>query len=130
LSGCSTTRTISLNDPEITVSDVSDVVKLPPIDRALMTPCFFDLMPSEVDPLLTDNIIETLIKVNADNFAKVQTCYLRQYDLIQELIRREDFDDNVGVHVEPTDTQDTDSDACNPPDDTCGTLPVVGHPDG
>lgn len=63
---------------------VEPVNKLPPISGNLLVPCYNDLMPVESK---TDNLQDIMSK-DVSNFQKMQSCYLRQYDLILEFNRR------------------------------------------
>lgn len=83
LSGCSTKPEIKLA-PLNTINDRLEAVKgveSIPIDSDLMTPCYQDLIPEQT--LSTKG--SDLVKIEADNYAKFNTCYKRQLDLILEL---------------------------------------------
>ena len=87
LIGCTSVPDRSYVTPEIPTLERPQN-KLPPISRNLLIPCFDDLMPVEAK---TDSI-KDILDADATTFSRVQQCYLRQYNLINEVLRREGTD--------------------------------------
>lgn len=59
--------------------------QLPPIRRALLIPCYDDLKPV----IAKSDSITSIMDADATTFERAQECYLRQFNLIVELKRRE-----------------------------------------
>lgn len=70
-----------LPDPVTTFIEAQECPKLPEISPRLLVPCYADLMPAET---VSDDM-ESKLKALVDDYAKMQKCYQRQYDLITEL---------------------------------------------
>ena len=61
------------------------VAPTPPIDPALLVPCYLDLMPVVSDT----KDLRDMLRADVKTFNRQQRCYIRQLDLIEAVKARE-----------------------------------------